>query len=157
MHMISDHVMWHFKYFLKVKFFSQNSHCYSCVFKFKIKSDFKVHIETMHVQMFVMLCFNANLNIRFSFEFGNTHRTICNAEKLKVILAMSFCSSLFIETTEALGDQAFIHCHCHSCVFKFKIKSDFKVHIKTNCAHLLFRLCFNVNLKIRFNFEFGST
>ena len=95
MHMISDHVTWHFKYFLKEKFFSQNSHCYSCVLKFKIKSDFKVHIETKHVQMFFMLCFNVNLNIRFRFEFGNTHRTICNAEKLKVILAMSFCSSLF--------------------------------------------------------------
>ena len=104
-----------------------------------------------------------------------------------------------------MGDQVFIHCHCDSCVFKFKIKSDFKVHIKTNCAHLLvaerlyiwsclfvclsvrpsvclsfcprflsqislnealrllldsgllFRLCFNVNPKIKFNFEFGNT
>ena len=128
MHMISDHVTWHFKYFLKVKFFSQNSHCYSCVFKFKIKSDFKVHIETKHVQMFFMLCFNVNLNIRFSFEFGNTHRAICNAGKLKVILAMSLSLSLFY--------WDFIHCHCHSRVFKFKIKSDLKVHIKTICAHL---------------------
>ena len=80
---------------MKVKFFSQNSHCHSCVFKFKIKSDFKFHIKTKHVQMFFMLCFYVNLNIRFSFEFGNTHRTISNAEKLKVILAMSLSSSLF--------------------------------------------------------------
>ena len=69
----------------KLIFLSQNSHRHLCVFKFNIKSDFKVHIKTNNVQMFFMLCFNVNLNIRFSFEFGNTNRTICNAEKLKEI------------------------------------------------------------------------
>lgn len=122
----------------------------------KLNLILNVHIETKHVRMFFMLCFNVNLSIRFSFKSGNAHRTICNAEKLKVILAMSSCS-YFIETTEALGDQVVIHCHCHSCVFKFKIKSDFQLHIKTNFDHLLFMLRFNVNLKLRFNFEFVST
>ena len=35
----------YFKYFLKVKFFAQKSHCHLFDFKFKIKSDFKVHIK----------------------------------------------------------------------------------------------------------------
>ena len=108
-------LVWHFKYFLKVKFFSQNSHCHSCVFTFNIKSDFKVHIKKKHVQMVFMLCFNVNLDIRYSFEFGNTHRTICNAEKLKVILAMSLSSSLFYWDQGSLGWSIL----CHSCVFIF--------------------------------------
>ena len=45
-------IVWHFKYFLKVKFFSQDSNCHSCAFKFKIKFDFKVHVKTNHVQLF---------------------------------------------------------------------------------------------------------
>ena len=101
--LLMGNLVWHFKYFMKVKFFSQNSHCHSCVFKFKIKSDFKFHIKTKHVQMFFMLCFYVNLNIRFSFEFGNTHRTICNAIKLKVILKMSLSSSLFYWDQGSLG------------------------------------------------------
>jgi len=60
-------------------------------------------IETKHVQMFVMICSNVSLNIRLSFEFGITHRTICNVENLKVILAMSFCSSLFYWDQRSLG------------------------------------------------------
>ena len=76
-------------------YFKNRIFCFISVFKFKIKSDFKFHIKTKHVQMFFMLCFYVNLNIRFSFEFGDTHRTISNAEKLKVILAMSLSSSLF--------------------------------------------------------------
>jgi hypothetical protein len=42
-------------------------------------------------------------------------------------------------------------------VFKFKIKSDIEVHIKAKHAQLSFMLCFNMDLKIRFYFEFGHT
>ena len=44
------------------------------------------------------------------------------------------------------------------CVLpKFKIKPDFKVHIKSKHKQQLIMNCFNVDLEIRFNFEFGNT
>ena len=47
--------------------------------------------------------------------------------------------------------------NCVLCVFKCKTKSDIKVHIKAKHAQLSFMLCFNMDLKIRFYFEFGDT
>ena len=49
--------------------------CPLCVFKFKIKSDIKVHIKAKHAQLSIMRCFNMDLKIRFYFEFGDTQRT----------------------------------------------------------------------------------
>ena len=69
-------VVWHFKESLKVKFLSQDLHCTLCVSKSKMKSDFKVHIKTKHARLLFMLQFNVNLKIRFSFDFGNTQRTL---------------------------------------------------------------------------------
>ena len=43
------------------------------------------------------------------------------------------------------------------CVSKFKTKYDIKVHIKAKHEKHLNMLCFNVDLKIRFNFEFEHT
>ena len=43
------------------------------------------------------------------------------------------------------------------CASKFKIKSDFKVHIKAKLEQQMSTICFNVDLKIRFNFEFENT
>ena len=48
----------------------------SMCFKFKIKSDFKVHIKAKHKRQLIMNCFNMDLEIRFNFEFGNTQRTL---------------------------------------------------------------------------------
>ena len=44
-------VVWHFKESFKLKFFSQDLHCPPCVSKSKMKCCYKVHIQTMHVQL----------------------------------------------------------------------------------------------------------
>ena len=80
-------IVWHFKYFLKVKFFSQDSNCHSCAFKFKIKSDFKVHVKTKHVQLFFMLCFMWTLKSDLVLNLETHNSAILR--KLKVSLAMS--------------------------------------------------------------------
>ena len=54
--------------------------CPLCVSKFKIKSDFKVHIKAKHKRQLIMNCFNMDLEIRFNFEFGNTQRTQVECE-----------------------------------------------------------------------------
>ena len=48
------------------------------VYKFKMKSDLKVHIKAKPEQQRGMICFNVDLKIKFYFEFGNTRMTIPN-------------------------------------------------------------------------------
>jgi hypothetical protein len=65
-------IMRYIKDSFKVKFFPLNLHStfVLCVTKFKIKSEFKVHIKAKHKRQLSMLCFNVDLDIRFYFAFA---------------------------------------------------------------------------------------
>jgi hypothetical protein len=77
--------------------------CPLCVFKFKIKSDIKVHIKAKHAQLSFMLCFNMDLKIRFYFEFDGRQKTKVECKSCEKNFTLN--ESLMYHIIEVHGKQ----------------------------------------------------